>query len=167
VSPDDDAFAFRHAYCYALSRLQANPARRARLVVARDPRPTGAALATAQARGLFAASRALGVELELIDLGVQTTPIWQHAVRLFGAHGGVMVTASHNPIDDNGWKYATGVETFGGAPAPAGALLSAPEMSNLFRAANAFSPAADATALPPSHGDSGAVGLAAGRAVDH
>jgi phosphoglucosamine mutase len=167
VSPDDDAFAFRHAYCYALSRLQANPARRARLVVARDPRPTGAALATAQARGLFAASRALGVELELIDLGVQTTPIWQHAVRLFGAHGGVMVTASHNPIDDNGWKYATGVETFGGAPAPAGALLSAPEMSNLIRAANAFSPAADATALPPSHGDSGAVGLAAGRAVDH
>jgi phosphomannomutase len=40
-------------------------------------------------------------------------------------------------------------------------------MSNLIRAANAFSPAADATALPPSHGDSGAVGLAAGRAVDH
>lgn len=162
ISPTDGAFAFRHAYCYALSRLQANPSSRARLVLARDPRPTGAALAEAQARGMAAASRMLGVELEIVDLGVQTTPIWQHAVRLFDAHGGVMVTASHNPLEDNGWKYATGVDTFGGDPAPPGALLSAAEMANLIRAANAFSPAtADMSSTVPADTD------AAGRAVAH
>jgi phosphomannomutase len=140
VHPDDEAFAFRHAYCYAVSRLQANPAPRARLVLARDPRPTGSALARAQARGLATACHDVGVELELIDLGVVPTPVWQHSVRLFEAHGGVMITASHNPVDENGWKYATGVETFGVDPAPPGALLSAAEMGNLIRAANAFAP---------------------------
>src|SRR3954447_12652620 len=77
VSRDDEAFAFRHAYCYAISRMQANPSARARLVLARDPRPTGSVLARAQARGLATASHDLGVELELIDLGVLPTPLWQ------------------------------------------------------------------------------------------
>jgi phosphomannomutase len=140
VSPDDETFAFRHAYCYAVSRLQANPSPRARLVLARDPRPTGRALARAQAQGLASACRDLGVELELIDLGIVPTPVWQHSVRLFGAHGGVMITASHNPVDENGWKYATGIQSFSVDPAPAGALLSAAEMGNLIRAANAFAP---------------------------
>lgn len=140
VSPDDEAFAFRHAYCYALSRLQANPAAGARIVLARDPRPTGPALGQAQARGLATAFHDLGVELDLIDLGIVPTPVWQHSVRLFEAHGGIMITASHNPLDENGWKYATGVDTFGVDPAPTGALLSAAEMGNLIRAANAFAP---------------------------
>jgi phosphomannomutase len=140
VSPEDEVFAFRHAYCYAISRLQVNPASRARLVLARDPRPTGGALAAAQARGLATACHDLGVELDLIDLGIVPTPVWQHSVRLFEAHGGVMITASHNPIDENGWKYATGISTFGVDPAPPGALLSAAEMGHLIRAANAFAP---------------------------
>ena len=99
VTPDDEAFAFRHAYCYALSRLQAAPAAEARLVLARDPRPTGEALARAQADGLASAARDLGVTLTIINLGVVTTPIWQHSVRHFQTHGGVMITASHNPLD--------------------------------------------------------------------
>ncbi len=140
VAPEDEAFAFRHAYCYVVSRLQANPAPHALIVLARDPRPTGRALARAQAQGLASACRDLGVELDLVDLGIVPTPVWQHSVRLFEAHGGVMITASHNPPDENGWKYATGVETFSVDPAPPGALLSAAEMGNLIRAANAFAP---------------------------
>ena len=149
VAPEDNVFAFRHAYCYALSRLQAHPAPRVRLVLARDPRPTSDALARAQAAGLASACRDLGVELELIDLGVVTTPLWQHSVRLFEAQGGVMVTASHNPLEDNGWKYATGVETFAVDPAPPGALLSPAEMGQLIRAANAFQPQPERSPLAP------------------
>jgi phosphomannomutase len=141
VTVDDEQFAFRQAYCYALSRLQASPSSAARLVLARDPRPTGPALARAQAQGLISACRDLGVRLDLINLGVVSTPAWQHAVRLFEAHGGVMITASHNPLEDNGWKYATGVETNAVDPAPPGALLSAAEMASLIRAAGAFRPA--------------------------
>ncbi|MEP0765660.1 MAG: hypothetical protein HRF45_03845 [Fimbriimonadia bacterium] len=140
VLDEDKLFAFRHAYCYAVSRLQAWPSPEARFVFARDPRPTGSALAAEQAAGVAAACRDLGVQVEVIDLGVVTTPVWQHAVRVFEAHGGVMVTASHNPLDNNGWKYATGVETHGVDPAPPGALLSPAEMGNLIRAANSFSP---------------------------
>jgi phosphoglucosamine mutase len=142
VSPDAEAFAFRHAYCYALSRLQADPSPRSTFVLAQDPRPTSPALARAQAEGLSSACRHLGVSLDLVDLGVASTPLWQHTVRLFGAQGGVMITASHNPIEDNGWKYATGVTTVAMDPAPPGALLSAAEMANLIRAAGAFTPVA-------------------------
>ncbi|MBI5705954.1 MAG: hypothetical protein HZC36_03070 [Armatimonadetes bacterium] len=150
VKREDAVFAFRHAYCYAISRLQANPSERARMVLARDPRPTGEALLREQAAGMASAFRDLGVELDLINLGVVTTPIWQHSVRVFEAHGGVMVTASHNPVDDNGWKYATGVETHALDPAPPGALLSASEMGSLIRAANAFRPQAAVTSFSPS-----------------
>ncbi|NUR54337.1 MAG: hypothetical protein HOQ29_07815, partial [Acidobacteria bacterium] len=56
-------------------------------------------------------------------------------------------TASHNPLEENGWKYATGIDTFGVDPAPPGALLSAAEMGHLIRAANAFAPHASRVPL--------------------
>jgi phosphomannomutase len=42
--------------------------------------------------------------IDIIDVGYNTTPAIQHGIRLFKADGGVMITASHNEPEWNGWK---------------------------------------------------------------
>ncbi len=46
----------------------------------------------------------LAVGLEVIDVGVATTPMIELAVREYRAQGGVIITASHNEPEFNGWK---------------------------------------------------------------
>ena len=41
---------------------------------------------------------------KVIDAGINTTPAVQHGVREYKADGGVMITASHNEPEWNGWK---------------------------------------------------------------
>lgn len=69
------------------------------VLVGRDPRASGAALATALERGLLAAG------CRPADLGVVPTPAVSRAVRSTGAALGAVVTASHNPAGDNGVKF--------------------------------------------------------------
>ena len=68
-------------------------------VVGRDTRPSGELLEAAVAAGLLAA----GVDVEL--LGVTPTPAVAHAVTTSGVDLGVMISASHNPMPDNGIKF--------------------------------------------------------------
>ncbi len=70
-----------------------------RALIGRDTRGSGPALEAAVAEGLVAAGWA--VEL----LGVVPTPAVSLAVRSSKAHLGVVITASHNPADDNGVKF--------------------------------------------------------------
>jgi len=81
-----------------------------RVVLGRDSRPSGFWVRDAA----MAALGASGVEV--IDLGIVTTPGVAMMVKHLAADGGVIVTASHNPIIWNGLKYLTSKAV---APPPA------------------------------------------------
>jgi phosphoglucosamine mutase len=143
ITSEQVDFARRYGYCYARPRIE--PLTAVPLfAIARDPRATGEAIARAQAAGFAAAAASLRRQIRILDLGILTTPMFQHAVRLLDAAGGVMITASHNPLTDNGWKYATSSPPVLRGPdsAPGGALLSAPEMGRLIDAVAGSDPVA-------------------------
>ncbi|MCI8346929.1 MAG: phosphomannomutase/phosphoglucomutase [Bacilli bacterium] len=48
----------------------------------------------------------LSTGIDIIDLGLCTTPMYYYACIKLKVFSGVMVTASHNPKDDNGFKFA-------------------------------------------------------------
>lgn len=71
---------------------------RPRVVAGRDSRVSGDALLGAYGAGLMSQG------VDLIDLGVLPTPGVAFAVRHLHAQGGAMLSASHNPVPDNGIK---------------------------------------------------------------
>jgi len=88
-----------------------------RIVVGRDMRPQGDSLAAALMGGI------LSTGATCIDLGLCDTPMVYFAVNHLDATGGIMVTASHNPIEYDGFKI-TGPEA---APIGGGSGLEAIE----------------------------------------
>ena len=50
----------------------------------------------------------LGAGIDVIDLGLVTTPMLYYARIKKQIPAGIMVTASHNPKDDNGFKFSFG-----------------------------------------------------------
>ena len=44
--------------------------------------------------------------VNVVRLGLVTTPMYYYGWDLLGIHCGIMVTASHNPKDDNGFKFS-------------------------------------------------------------
>jgi len=73
-----------------------------RALIGRDTRGSGPTLEAAVAEGLAAAGWDVGL------LGVVPTPAVSLAGRELGAQLGVVITASHNPADDNGVKFFAG-----------------------------------------------------------
>jgi phosphoglucosamine mutase len=72
------------------------------VVVGRDTRRSGEMLASALAAGLTS------VGTDVVDLGVVTTPCLAFVAETGNHVAGVMVSASHNPPDDNGLKVVSG-----------------------------------------------------------
>src|ERR1041385_8729504 len=87
------------------------------VVLARDSRTSGPMFAHAAAAGL------LSVGCDVIDLGVVPTPTAQLAVEHHGAGAGLILTASHNPIEWNALKHVGPDGIF--LDATAGALVRA------------------------------------------
>lgn len=71
-------------------------------MVGGDLRPSTAPLKEALIEGLMSAG------CRVIDLGVAPTPAFYFARDFVAADGGVMVTGSHNPPGDNGFKLSLG-----------------------------------------------------------
>ena len=68
-------------------------------VVGRDPRASGEFLEAAVVAGLASA----GVDVQVVR--VLPTPAIAYLTGLLGADLGVMISASHNPMPDNGIKF--------------------------------------------------------------
>jgi phosphoglucosamine mutase len=75
------------------------PGARPRAVVGRDPRASGEFLEAATVAGLASAG------FDVLRLGVLPTPGVAHLTAELGVDLGVMISASHNPMPDNGIKF--------------------------------------------------------------
>ena len=94
----NETFAWRLGAAAArFARELGTPSRR--VLIGRDTRGSGASLESALAGGLAAEG------FEPISLGVVPTPAVSLALRTAEAALGVVITASHNPAEDNGIKF--------------------------------------------------------------
>ncbi|GMA49260.1 phosphomannomutase [Alicyclobacillus contaminans] len=90
-------------FAYLLGRALARRLRqlgRTQAVVGHDNRSSSPALHRAVAAGLTS------LDLEVKDIGEVTTPVFYYSLEALAIPDGVMVTASHNPPEENGFKIA-------------------------------------------------------------
>ncbi len=69
------------------------------IVVGRDTRLSGTMLECALVAGILSVGR------DALQIGVVPTPAVAQVTRMLDAAAGVMISASHNPIEDNGIKF--------------------------------------------------------------
>jgi phosphoglucosamine mutase len=70
-----------------------------KILIGRDTRISGTMLESALVAGL------LSIGSEVMRLGVITTPGVAYLTKALSADAGVMISASHNPVEDNGIKF--------------------------------------------------------------
>ncbi|WP_416829306.1 phosphoglucosamine mutase [Ectobacillus polymachus] len=80
---------------YVLTKNEERP----KVLIGRDTRVSGHMLEGALVAGL------LSIGAEVMRLGVISTPGVAYLTKALGAHAGVMISASHNPVQDNGIKF--------------------------------------------------------------
>ncbi|GAA4406925.1 phosphoglucosamine mutase [Fodinibacter luteus] len=95
----ETALAVSVAAARVLGQAGADPGHRPKAVVGRDPRASGEFLAAAVVAGLASAG------VDVYDAGVLPTPAVAYLTADIGADFGVMLSASHNAMPDNGIKF--------------------------------------------------------------
>ena len=69
-------------------------------IIGYDNRSSSLPLFNALAQGI------VDTGINVINLGLVTTPMYYYALTLFGSGSGIMITASHNPREYNGFKIS-------------------------------------------------------------
>jgi len=69
------------------------------IVIGRDTRISGEMLESAMIAGM------LSIGADVVKLGIVSTPAVAYLTRKLNADAGVMISASHNPVEDNGIKF--------------------------------------------------------------
>lgn len=90
-----DAVKFAAAYG---SWLKSNNSGKTKVVIGRDARLSGEMISN------LVSSTLIGLGIDVIDLGLSTTPTVEVAVPMENANGGIILTASHNPKQWNALK---------------------------------------------------------------
>lgn len=93
----EDILTLGRAHGYSL-RTSFQGEGRPKVIVGRDSRVSGDALLGAYGAGLMSQG------VDLVDVGILPTPGVAFAVRHLKAQGAAMISASHNPVPDNGIK---------------------------------------------------------------
>ena len=93
-----EEFMELYSYCYVKNQPKKKPAKNLTIVIGWDPRDPSGVFTEAVVRGVRKAGG------KAIVLGVVPTPLVPLFMLHEGADGGIMVTASHNPKDQNGIK---------------------------------------------------------------
>ena len=95
----DDETAYQIGYAYAQMRKKELPLDQPlRIVVGADMRLSSPALKRRLGEGLVHGG------VDVVDIGLASTPTFYFAVAHYHYDGGVLVTASHNPKEYNGFK---------------------------------------------------------------
>lgn len=90
-----DAVKFASAYG---TWLKENNSGKLKVVIGRDARLSGAMISN------LVSSALIGLGIDVVDLGLSTTPTVEVAVPMENANGGIILTASHNPKQWNALK---------------------------------------------------------------
>lgn len=90
-----------------------------RVVIGRDARVSGMMVSN------LVSGTLMGMGIDVIDLGLSTTPTVEIAVTAHHAHGGIILTASHNPGEWNALKLLNSKGEFLDAEAGASVLENA------------------------------------------
>ncbi len=93
--------AAKYAAAFGTFLKKENNSKHLTVCIGRDSRPSGHMIFSAVASGLTA------VGINVIDLGIVTTPGVGVMVTHMQCDGGMIITASHNPIEYNGIKLLT------------------------------------------------------------
>jgi len=100
VYPDQitEDLAYKIGQGYAVLMSKENPGKKLQVVVGGDMRLSTPALKERLIQGILEAG------IDVVDVGLVSTPTFYGIVALFGYDGGIQVSASHNPKEYNGFK---------------------------------------------------------------